>query len=106
MKVLVAGGEKLGDVNAPNDYRFIDNYGPTEFCVSATNIDVCKKIDSTSIGHLLNNTKGYILDKEYRRVPIGAVGELYLSCYQIADGYLKKLKKHLYLILSMKEIIV
>ena len=106
LKVLVAGGEKLGDVNAPNDYRFIDNYGPTEFCVSATNIDVCKKIDSTSIGHLLNNTKGYILDKEYRRVPIGAVGELYLSGYQIADGYLKKLKKHLYLILSMKEIIV
>ena len=90
LKVLVAGGEKLGDVNAPNDYRFIDNYGPTEFCVSATNIDVCNKIDSTSIGHLLDNTKGYILDKELRRVPIGAVGELYLSGNQIADGYLNR----------------
>ncbi len=42
------------------------------------------------MGYVQNNTKAYILDKEFRRVPIGAVGELYLSGIQLADGYLNR----------------
>ena len=36
------------------------------------------------------NTHAYILDDNFNRVPIGAVGELYLAGYQIADGYLNR----------------
>ena len=93
LEVLVTGGEKLGEVETPDNYRFIDNYGPTEFCVSVTNIDVDEKIDPTSIGYLINNTKGYVLDNEFRQVPVGAVGELYLAGNQIAKGYLNREKE-------------
>ena len=73
LKVLVTGGEKLGEIEA---------------CVYVTSINGADKIDSSSVGNLLNNTKAYILDAEKRRVPFGAVGELYLSGNQIARGYL------------------
>ena len=33
------------------------------------------------------------MDDEFRRVPIGAVGELYISGYQIAEGYLNRDKE-------------
>ena len=90
LKVLVAGGEKLGDIDVFRHYRIVDAYGPTEACVyviSATTID---KIDSSSVGHVHANTKAYVLDSEFRRVPIGAVGELYLSGSQLAKGYLNR----------------
>ena len=93
LKVLTTGGEKLGNNDVDVKYRFVDSYGPTEACVDVTSIDVKDKIDSTSIGYLLDNTKAYILDNEFRRVPIGAVGELYVAGYQIAEGYLNRSKE-------------
>ncbi|MBR2556897.1 MAG: amino acid adenylation domain-containing protein, partial [Methanobrevibacter sp.] len=93
LKVLNTGGEKLGDIVYATDYSFIDSYGPTECCVSVCDIEVKDKIDSSSIGHLFTNTKGYILDNENRRVPIGAVGELCIAGKQTADGYLNRPKE-------------
>ena len=90
LKVLTTGGEKLGDDKIDVNYRFVDSYGPTEACVDVTSIDVANKINPSSIGYLLDNVKAYILDNELRRVPIGAVGELYIAGYQIADGYLNR----------------
>ncbi|WP_407374929.1 amino acid adenylation domain-containing protein [Methanobrevibacter sp.] len=90
LKVLTTGGEKLGDGEIDVDYRFIDSYGPSEACVDVTSIDVDEKIDYSSVGYLLDNIKAYILDDEFRRVPVGAVGELYLAGNQIADGYLNR----------------
>ena len=90
LKVLTTGGEKLGDSDINVNYRFADSYGPTEACVDVTCIDVRDKIDFSSIGYLLDNTKAYILDNEFRQVPVGAVGELYLAGYQIAEGYLNR----------------
>ncbi|MBQ2613108.1 MAG: amino acid adenylation domain-containing protein, partial [Methanobrevibacter sp.] len=90
LKILVAGGEKLGKISKNPNYRFVDAYGPTEACVSVTCIDNEDKIDSSSVGHLLNNLKAYILDNNLNRVPFGAVGELYLAGYQIAEGYLNR----------------
>ncbi|SDA47838.1 Phosphopantetheine attachment site [Methanobrevibacter millerae] len=68
----------------------MDAYGPTEACVYVISADTANKIDYSSVGYVQNNTKAYILDKEFRRVPIGAVGELYLSGIQLADGYLNR----------------
>ena len=90
LKVMTTGGEKLGDGEFNVSYRFVDAYGPTEACVEVTAIDTKDKMDYSSIGFLLDNIKAYILDEEFRRVPLGAVGELYLAGYQIAEGYLNR----------------
>ena len=90
LNVLVVGGEKLGEFESPEGYDFIDIYGPTEAFVFVASSENSKKIDSSSVGNLINNTKVYILDDEKRRVPLGAVGELYLAGYQVAAGYLNK----------------
>ena len=90
LNVLFAGGEKLGEIEHSSDFMLFDSYGPTETCVSVTAIRKADKIDSTSIGYLYDNLKAYILDDEFRRVPCGAVGELFLAGYQIAAGYLNR----------------
>ena len=88
LDVLVVGGEKLGEFRSPGDYDLIDIYGPTEAFVFVASINNSEKIVSSSIGGLVYNTKAYILDEELRRVPMGAVGELYLAGHQISKGYL------------------
>ena len=93
LKVLVAGGEKLGEITENRHYRIVDAYGPTEACVYVISAATSDKIDSSSVGYVQNNTKAYILDDEKRRVPIGCVGELYLSGCQLADGYLNRDKE-------------
>ena len=90
LKVLVVGGEKLGDFESPEDYDFVDIYGPTEAFVFIASSNNSLKSDSSSVGNLIYNTKAYILDGEKRKVPVGAVGELYLAGYQIAEGYLNR----------------
>ena len=90
IKVLSVGGEKLGDLECPDDFIVMDDYGPTEAFAFISSIDVSKRMDSSSIGVLNYNSKAYVLDSEYRPVPFGAVGELYLSGSQIADGYLNR----------------
>ena len=89
LKVLSVGGEKLGQIESPG-YQVIDEFGPTEAFAFVSSINTLDKIDSTSVGSLNYNTKAYVLDNEYRRVPYGAVGELYLSGWQIAEGYLNR----------------
>ncbi len=90
LRDLVSGGEKLGQVRVDRDYRITDTYGPTEACITVTCIDLKDKIDPSGIGFVISNMKAYVLDKERRRVPVGAVGELYLSGLQLADGYLNR----------------
>ena len=90
LKFLITGGEKLGELNSPDKYLFYDGYGPTESCVAVCAIEVNKKIHPSSIGHLFNNIKAYILDNEDRQVPIGVVGELCILGDQVTDGYLNR----------------
>ncbi|MBR0372315.1 MAG: D-alanine--poly(phosphoribitol) ligase subunit DltA [Methanobrevibacter sp.] len=90
LDVLMVGGEKLGDFESPEDYLLIDGFGPTETFAFISSINNSDKIDSSSIGQINYNSKVYILDDEFRRVPVGAVGELYISGYQVADGYLNR----------------
>ena len=90
LKVLCTGGEKLGEIEITLPYRFVDSYGPTETFIDVTSIDVNSKVNSSSIGFLFDNIKAYVLDEEFRRVPVGAVGELYLAGYQVANGYLNR----------------
>ena len=87
LDVLIVAGEKLGEVKSPENYLLFDAYGPTEaLIVSSVNND--DKIDSSDVGKLNYNTHIYILDENLNQVPVGAVGELCVAGYQIADGYL------------------
>ena len=87
LKYLRTGGEKLGSVEPPQNYILTDLYGPAEYN-AITAMDIDKRIYESSVGILNWNTKTYILDKEHRRVPLGAVGEIYVSGYQTTVGYL------------------
>ena len=93
LRVLSVGGEKLGKVKSPNNYMLMDEFGPTESFAFVSSINNSDKIDSSSIGYINKNMKFYVLDDEFRRIPIGAVGELYLSGIQIAEGYLNRKKE-------------
>ena len=90
LKVLTVGGDVLNEVESPKNYILVDGYGPTEAFAFFCKTVVSDKIHSSSVGFLNYNTKAYILDKESRRVPVGAVGELCVSGYQLANGYLNK----------------
>ncbi|KAK2763730.1 NRPS [Arachnomyces sp. PD_36] len=67
----------------------INGYGPTEVSITSNKRpyppDQWRK--DKSIGKQVANTTSYVLDDNMRRVPIGAVGELYLGGTGVARGY-------------------
>ena len=90
IKLLCFGGMKLGELNAPDAIGPFESYGPSENLAISTSIFANKRMHHSSIGRFISNVKGYVLDKELRRVPLGAVGELYLSGTQLTPGYLNR----------------
>ena len=90
IKLLCFGGMKLGELNAPDSIGPFESYGPSENLAISTSIFANKRIHPSSIGNFISNVKGYVLDNEHRRVPLGAVGELYLSGHQLTPGYLNR----------------
>lgn len=67
----------------------INGYGPTEVSITSNKRlyqpDQWRK--DKSIGKQVANTTSYVLDDNMKRVPIGAVGELYLGGTGVARGY-------------------
>lgn len=75
------------------DCHLINAYGPTENSVYTTSYHVKEVLPSFSsipIGRPISNDRVYILDKHMKSVPIGVIGELYLSGVGIAREYFKK----------------
>lgn len=88
VKYLCLGGEQLNtQLVAP--YHIFNTYGPTEFTVDATFHELrCEPIDdSNAIGRPLYNLAAYVVDRQGHLLPQGAIGELWLSGCQIAEGY-------------------
>ncbi len=94
LRCLVYGGEKLGEFTAPERIGALETYGPSENLAISAAVPVNERTHSSSVGRLVQNVKGYILDAEHRRVPVGAVGELFLSGYQLSTGYLNNPEKN------------
>ena len=89
---LSVGGEKLVSMDPPS-YGFHNGYGPTECTIFSTIFDVKKREANIPIGHALDNTMMYVMDSDFRRVPVGAAGELLIAGAGVGRGYLNRPEK-------------
>ncbi len=88
VKNMVFGGEPLpqkfvDDLHAlSSDITIFNIYGPSEITIlsNVQNLDGEKEI---TVGPPTKNTQIHILDKDKNRVPIGVVGEIYISGTQV-----------------------
>ena len=93
LKYLSMGGEKLISYPISDKYKTFNLYGPTECSVLATAYEVKKEDKNIPIGPVLDNFKGYVVGLDGKRLPIGAIGELYLAGNQVGCGYLNREEK-------------
>lgn len=90
LKYLVTAGEKLISVEPPQNYLFLNGYGPTEATIYVTAKTVLEKEENIPIGVPHNTVRCYVTDKYMHRLPIGAVGELLIAGPQVAREYLNR----------------
>jgi amino acid adenylation domain-containing protein len=95
LKNLLVGGDVLSPVHIGRLKRrfpgltVINGYGPTENTTFSTTFLIDKEYnDHIPIGKPIANSTAYILDNNYRLVPIGVSGELYVGGDGLARGYL------------------
>jgi amino acid adenylation domain-containing protein len=97
LKTLVTGGDVVSVKHverirgANPGLTVVNAYGPTENTTFAT----CHRITDTPkrsypIGLPVPNAKAYVLDRDMRLSPPGAVGELYVAGDSLARGYLNE----------------
>jgi amino acid adenylation domain-containing protein len=73
---------------------FINTYGPTEATIGATVYELDeqdqrqKKWSWLPIGKPVGSTQVYVVDAHMQPVPLGVVGEIYISGERLARGYL------------------
>ncbi len=90
---LTVAGEKLAPLTPPKGYKLYNGYGPTEATIIVTSFEVDQKYKDIPIGRPLENVRTYVTDSHGRRLPAGALGELWLSGPQVARGYLNRPEK-------------
>jgi bacitracin synthase 1 len=102
VKRLIVGGENLESQlaqaitdNFNRNIEIFNEYGPTEATVGCMLYkfdpeEDTDKRNSVSIGGPASNTQIYLLDKNLRPVPKGAVGEILISGVCVARGYLNR----------------
>ncbi len=95
VKNMVFGGEPLPekfvkDLKAlADDITIYNIYGPSEITV-LSNVQNLDGETEITTGPPIMNTQIHILDKNMKRVPIGVVGEIYISGIQVGLGYIGK----------------
>ncbi|CAG9772921.1 unnamed protein product [Ceutorhynchus assimilis] len=100
LKLWVCSGETLAVSLAQdffhyftrNEYKLCNFYGSTEIMGDVTyhvieSHDDIRNLHKIPIGLPLDNTMIYLLDKDYRPVKAGEVGELFVSGLNLAAGY-------------------
>ncbi|KAF8587753.1 amino acid adenylation [Ramaria rubella] len=97
LQMLAVGGELLTAAvrNAwADEISLVNVYGPTE---ASTNViahkDVTTSTEGSKIGWSFGLNSVYVLDERMQLVPIGCVGELFISGPQVAQGYLNSPKE-------------
>ena len=89
MKAFTVGGEKLVPPEPPR-FPLHNTYGPTECTIMVTDYEIDRHYVSVPIGKSFGNCDIYIIDKQNRLLPPGAVGELVISGYPVTRGYLNR----------------
>ncbi len=89
LRYLLTGGDKLNQFKKKN-YRFINNYGPTESTVVATSFEVDDQYFNVPIGKPISNTQIYLLNHVEQLVPVGVIGEICIGGAGLARGYLNQ----------------
>ncbi|GEM_PF-3826725 len=64
-------------------------YGPTETTIWSTIEKISDLSLSTTIGKPISGTSTYILDKDFKPLPLGVYGEIYISGVGVSSGYYK-----------------
>ena len=73
-----------------SDCRFFNLYGPTEATIWVSVAECFNTSAKPTIGRPIANTESYVLDEHLNPVPIGIVGELFVSGVGLARGYLER----------------
>ena len=81
-------GALTNEVRSGREIEILNTYGPTEAAVEITAYSVESEIvGGVPIGRPTPNSETLVLDAHFQRLPVGAVGELYLGGCQLAHGY-------------------
>ena len=95
LKCIIMAGEQLplslvrSLKKLSKDMCIFNGYGPSETTVYSTCKDLTNE-DEVTIGRPLDNNQIYILDDNLKPVPIGIVGEIYISGFGVGKGYLNR----------------
>ncbi len=100
LRYFITGGESIPVERlaalarlAPHRPRFVYAYGPTETTIAATlyipplDPEAIERLDKVPIGQAMPDTGVHILDDHLRPVPVGEVGELWVTGAGLARGY-------------------
>jgi amino acid adenylation domain-containing protein len=97
LKQLFCSGEELSSKHVQDFYSQLPNtelhnlYGPTEAAIDVSYFHCTQQYESLiPIGKAIQNTHLLVLDKRLELMPMGVIGELYISGVGLADGYLNK----------------
>ncbi|MBE9213160.1 amino acid adenylation domain-containing protein [Plectonema cf. radiosum LEGE 06105] len=75
------------------EVKLINLYGSSEVSANATHYDTSllqNQAHSVPIGHPIDNTQIYVLNRDLQPTPVGVVGELYVGGDGLAKGYLHR----------------
>ncbi len=90
LKVVDIGGEKLVPFEPRTGVKQYNSYGPTECTILITAFLMDKYYDPVPVGIGVDNARLYIVDKQLRMLPFGAVGELCVAGPLVSEGYLNR----------------
>ncbi len=100
VRLVIIGGEQARPESLTRwnhvvhqSVRLVNTYGPTETTIVATNAEFLPVPSSlpeqseVTLGKVIANVRGYLLDRNGQPVPIGVPGELFLGGMGVGRGY-------------------
>ncbi|NJM72607.1 MAG: amino acid adenylation domain-containing protein [Scytonema sp. RU_4_4] len=99
LKLWITSGEALSVKlvqtfrDLMSEAKLINLYGSSEVSANASHYDTSLLPDQANnvpIGHPIDNTQVYVLNRDLQPTPVGVVGELYVGGDGLARGYLHR----------------